>query len=85
MASYNNLVPKKEMEQCGICVVAKPNEPIEVLLKRFKKKYMKSGLAQELRRRMFYEKPSDARRRKRIEAARRRKKDQEKLEKSEQL
>jgi len=78
MVSYSHLEKKR-----GVCVVAKPGEPPEIMLKRFKKKFMKSGITQELRRRMHYEKPSDARRRKRLEAERRRKKELEFLEKQE--
>jgi small subunit ribosomal protein S21 len=46
------------------------NEPIERVLKRFKKECQKSGIQAELRRREFYEKPSVKRKRKE-EAAKR--------------
>jgi small subunit ribosomal protein S21 len=46
------------------------NEPIDKVLKRFKKECQKSGIPAELRRREHYEKPS-VRRRRKVEAARR--------------
>ena len=57
-------------EQGGICVVRRKDESVEDLIKRFRKKYSKSGLAKELRDRMHYEKPSQKRRRKRMQAIR---------------
>ncbi|HAY33376.1 MAG TPA: 30S ribosomal protein S21 [Bacteroidetes bacterium] len=39
-------------------IVIQENESIDRALKRFKKKYEKSGLLKEFRRRMFYTKPS---------------------------
>jgi len=38
-------------------------EPIGAALRRFKKLLERSGLAKELRKRKYYEKPSEARRR----------------------
>ena len=46
------------------------NEPIDKVLRRFKKECQKSGIPMELRRREHYEKPSVKRKRK-IEAAKR--------------
>lgn len=57
-------------EQSGICVVRRKDESDDELLKRFRKKYSKSGLAKELRDRMYYEKPSSKRRRKRMQSIR---------------
>lgn len=51
-------------------VKVEEGEPIDRVLKRFKKECQKSGLQAELRRREYYEKPSVKRKRK-IEAARR--------------
>lgn len=65
----------------GICVVRRDDESNEELIKRFRKKFSKSGLTKELRERMFYEKPSDKKRRKRLEAERARIRDEEKQEK----
>lgn len=57
-------------EQSGICVIKRKDESVEDLIKRFRKKYSKSGLAKELRDKMYYEKPSQKRRRKRMQAIR---------------
>ena len=46
------------------------NEPIDKVLKRFKKECMKAGIPKEARSREYYEKPSERRRRK-VVAARR--------------
>ena len=68
MTSYHKYYEPKE--NSGICVVRKKNESMDELLKRFRKKYSKSGLARELRERMAYEKPSQRKRRKRVQAQR---------------
>jgi small subunit ribosomal protein S21 len=68
-------------EQNGICVVQRKGEDVDDLIKRFRKKYSKSGISRELRERMSYEKPSDKKRRKRAQAIRLREKEDEKLEK----
>lgn len=39
-------------------VIIQDGESIDKALKRFKKKYEKSGLLKEFRKRMFYTKPS---------------------------
>lgn len=57
-------------EQSGICVVRRKGESDDELLKRFRKKYSKSGLAKELRDRMYFEKPSNKRRRKKMQSIR---------------
>jgi len=46
------------------------NEPIEKVLKRFKKECQKAGIPAELRKREHYEKPS-VRKKRKMEAARR--------------
>jgi small subunit ribosomal protein S21 len=51
-------------------VVVEGDEPIDRVLKRFKKECQKSGIPAELRRREHYEKPS-VRRRRKVDAARR--------------
>lgn len=40
-------------------VVLKPGESLEEALRRFKREVMKEGIILEMRRREFYEKPSD--------------------------
>jgi small subunit ribosomal protein S21 len=67
-------------EHSGICVVRRKNESDEDLLKRFRKKYSKSGIARELKDRMAYQKPSEKKRRKRMQAQRLREKEEEKLQ-----
>jgi small subunit ribosomal protein S21 len=66
-------------EKNGICVVKREGEDDEDLIKRFRKKFSKSGLAKELRDRMFYEKPSEKRRRKKAQNIRNIEKEEEKL------
>ncbi len=51
-------------------VVIEDNEPIDHALRRFKRELQRAGIPQELKRREFYEKPSERRKRK-IEAAKR--------------
>ena len=51
-------------------IVIQEGEPIERVLKRFKKECQKSGIPAELRRREHYEKPSVTKKRK-VEAAKR--------------
>lgn len=62
----------------GICTVKRDDESNEDVIKRFRKKFSKSGLLKEFREKMFYEKPSDKKRRKKIEAERERKREEEK-------
>lgn len=52
-----------------IVVNIKDNESIDKALKRFKKKFEKTGVLKELRSRTHYEKPSVTRRNERIKAA----------------
>lgn len=65
-------------EHYGICVVCHEGESDEVMFKRFRKKYSKSGLAKEVKEKMFFEKPSDKKRRKRMQAIRLIKQEEEK-------
>lgn len=53
-----------------IKVVIQDNESIDRALKRFKKKYEKSGILKEVRKRMHYVKPSVERKMKRDRAVR---------------
>lgn len=66
-------------EHSGICVVRRKGEKDEDFIKRFRKKFSKSGLAKEVRDRMFFEKPSDKKRRKKAQSIRMIKRDKEKL------
>jgi len=52
-----------------LVVTIKENESLDKALKRFKKKFEKTGVLRELRRRAAYEKPSVSRRNTVIRAA----------------
>lgn len=77
MAHNRNYHPQ---ERSGICVVKKEDESIDDLIKRFRKKYSKSGLAKELRERMYFEKPSAKRRRKKAQSIRMIQREEEKIQ-----
>ncbi|MCH7515776.1 MAG: 30S ribosomal protein S21 [Bacteroidetes bacterium] len=47
------------------------NEPIDKALRRFKKKYERSGILKEYKKRTFFVKPSVIKRLERLKAARR--------------
>ena len=49
----------------------RPDEPIQMAVRRFRKLVERSGLKKEMRRRQCYEKPSASRRRARLRAERR--------------
>ena len=49
-----------------VTVSPKGNEPAEKMIKRFLRKVKKSGLADEYRKRRFFEKPSTKRRKERL-------------------
>lgn len=52
-------------------VRVKDNEPFEVALRRFKRSCEKAGILTEVRRREYYEKPTQVRKRKRAAAVKR--------------
>ena len=52
-------------------VKVKENEPFEVALRRFKRSCEKAGIVTELRRREFYEIPTQERKRKKAAAVKR--------------
>lgn len=66
-------------EKKGIVVIARYDENIDSLIKRFKKKVNRSGILKEFKDNTFYQKPSEKKKRKRIEAAIRRIKDEQKI------
>lgn len=68
-------------EKSGICVIRKRGESNEDLLKRFKKKFSKSGISKELREKMYYEKPSDRKRRRKAQSIRAIQREEEKIAK----
>ena len=61
-----------------VSVKARKGEDTEVLIKRFKKKVSKAGITKEVRDRMYYEKPSDKKRRKKAQAIRNIKREEKK-------
>ena len=56
--------------EVGVCVVKRRNENINDLIRRFKKKYSKSGLNKEVRDLLSYDKPSVKKRKKSAAAKR---------------
>ena len=52
-------------------VRVKDNEPFEIAMRRFKRACEKAGVLTELRRREFYEKPTQERKRKKAAAVKR--------------
>ncbi len=52
-------------------VRVKENEPFDVALRRFKRTCEKAGILSEVRRREYYEKPTEARKRKKAAAIKR--------------
>ncbi|MEM1135548.1 MAG: 30S ribosomal protein S21 [Bacteroidota bacterium] len=51
-----------------LIIKVKDNESIDKALKRFKKKFEKTGVLKQLRARNFYEKPSVSRRNQKLKA-----------------
>ncbi len=52
-------------------IIVSENEPIDRALKRFKKKYERSGVLKEFKKRAYFTKPSVKKRMKRVKAVRR--------------
>ena len=52
-------------------VKVKDNEPFDIALRRFKRSCEKAGILSEIRRREFYEKPTQERKRKKAAAVKR--------------
>ena len=61
--------PKEVNHLVGI--VVSENEPIDRALKRFKKKYERSGVLKEFKKRAYFTKPSVKKRMKKVKAIRR--------------
>jgi small subunit ribosomal protein S21 len=68
-------------EKGGICVVRRKSESDEDFLRRFRKKFSKSGIMKEFKQKMYFEKPSDKKRRKRAQAEQVRRTEEAKREK----
>lgn len=71
--------PNFSEERFGVCVVKRKGESTEELIRRFKKKFSKSGIIKELREKMYYEQPCIAKKKKKAQAILARKKDEEKI------
>lgn len=52
-------------------IVVSEGEPIDRAIKRFKKKYERSGVLKEFKKRAYYTKPSVKKRMKKVKAVRR--------------
>jgi len=52
-------------------IIVQDGEPIDRALKRFKKKYERSGILKEFKKRTYFTKPSVKKRMKRVKAIRR--------------
>ena len=59
---YYHSKPRQGAEAVGITVSRRDNEPIEVLIRRFKKKCLKHGIIRDIMEKEFYVKPSTKRR-----------------------
>ena len=67
---YNEcFIPSKERYLVGIIV--QEGEPIDRAIKRFKKKYERSGVLKEFKKRAYFTKPSVKKRMKKMKAIRR--------------
>ena len=58
------------MSAVNIYVKARRNESAEALIKRFSRKAKRSGIVEECKKRMYYEKPSVKRRRDKLKRKR---------------
>jgi small subunit ribosomal protein S21 len=61
----------KTKEQCVVKLTLRDNESIQEAVRRFRKLVERSGIKKEMRRREYYEKPSETKRRARLRAERR--------------
>lgn len=68
-----------------IGVILKDGESIDSALKRFKKECVNAGIQTEIKKREFYEKPSETRKKKKEAAERKKRKKMLMLRKKEQL
>jgi small subunit ribosomal protein S21 len=71
---YNSLPDTRERCEEVISLVGimvQENEPIDRAIKRFKKKYERSGVLKEFKKRTYFTKPSVKKRMKKVKAIRR--------------
>lgn len=66
---------ERQNEIKGVFVERREGEDMETLIRRFKKKVSKSGILQDLKKKSFYVKPSDYKKKKSIDARRRNEKE----------
>ena len=59
----NSVMFSKDLLQMAIRIKARGSESVEQMLRRFKKLCEKEGLTKEVKKRQYYEKPSERRRR----------------------
>jgi len=64
-----------------VTVVRRKDESIDDLIKRFKRKFTKSGVLQELKEKAYYEKPSVKRKRKSLRSRREAEREESKIRK----
>lgn len=57
--------------EIGICIIPRPGEDFEIVVRKFRRKVIKSGIFKELRKKSYYSKPSVKKKRKRNEALKR--------------
>lgn len=57
--------------EIGICIIPRPGEDFEIVIRKFRRKVIKSGIFKELRKKSYYSKPSVKKKRKRDEALKR--------------
>jgi len=72
---------RHKIKEEGISVALRDNESIDSLIRRFKKKFVKSGIMKEIRNKEFYLKPSMRKKLKRREAERTRRREEAKIAK----
>lgn len=71
---YGVEIPGTSWKENGLRMIkvkARGNETIDQMLKRFKKMCEKEGLTKEVKRKSYYEKPSERRRRRQRKSAQR--------------
>lgn len=61
----------QQSEGCVVKLTLRDNESIQEAVRRFRKLVERSGIKKEMRRREYYEKPSETKRRSRLRAERR--------------
>ena len=69
---YRSLsIHDQQKESFLVGIIVQENEPIDRAIKRFKKKYERSGILKEFKKRTYFTKPSIKKRMKKLKAIRR--------------